>query len=448
VTASPSRTNGPSRATTAGAAPVPGRADPRLVAYLAVGTAALLAAVVVGRAELAAIGGPLLALGLWGLADTRPPEVRVAAALLATRALEGDEVHGTVTLDWVGTAELDVLVDGPPGVTPLDPAPALGWSLPALTGPITVGFRVRADTWGRHELGRIHVRARRPGGLVVWEWMVGRGPTLRVLPGPLRLDALMRPSEPRTVAGAHLARVRGPGTDIAELRPYTPGDRLRDLSWSASARTGSPWVIARHPERTGTVVLLLDGALDGSTAATEALARAARAAWAVAEVHLRAQDRVGLHTSGTATVWLPPITGRRARWMLLDALLTVGGAAQAHRGTRVSSRVTVPADALVVGITTLRSPVFTRQLLHHRRAGHTTAALVVDMSDLVPPAADIVDAAARRLWRAELDVERHRLGRAGISTAVVSGDDVEPAVSTLRRMTGRQQVARAAQVTR
>ena len=322
-------------------------------------------------------------------------------------------------------------------MSPIDPAPALGWSLPPLTGPITLGFRLRADTWGRHELGRVHVRARRPGGLVVWEQMVASGPTLRVLPGPLRLDALMRPSEPRAVAGAHLARVRGPGTDTAELRPYAPGDRMRDLSWSASARTGAPWVIVRHPERTGTVVLLLDGAVDGSAASTAALARAARAAWAVAEVHLRAQDRVGLHTSGTATVWLPPIAGRRARWMLLDALLTVGGAAQARRGTRLSGRVSIPADALVVGITTLRSPAFTRQLLHHRRTGRTTAALVVDMSDLVPPPTDIVGAAAQRLWRAELEVERSRLSRAGVPSAVVTGDEVAPAVSTLRRMTAR-----------
>jgi uncharacterized protein (DUF58 family) len=430
------------RAPAAGTAAPRGRADPHLVAYLGVGCAALVGAVVIGRAELAAIAAPLVALGLWGVVDTSPPAPRAAAELLAARALEGDEVHGTVTVDWDGTAEIDVLVEGLPGVTAVEPAPTLGWSLPALAGPVTLGFRLRADTWGRHELGRVHVRARRPGGLVVWEHMVARGPTLRVLPGPLRLDALMRPSEPRAVAGAHLARVRGPGTDFAELRPYVPGDRLRDLSWAASARTGSPWVIVRHPERTGTVVLLLDGDLDGSAASTAALARAARAAWAVAEVHLRAQDRVGLYASGNATVWLPPIVGRRARWMLLDALLTVGGAAQSRRGTRLSGRVALPADALVVGITTLRSPVFTRQLLHHRRAGHTTAALVVDMSDLVPPPVGIVDAAAQRLWRAEVDVERHALGRAGVPTVVVVGDEVAPAVSTLRRATARHRVGR------
>ncbi len=415
-----------------------GRADPRLVAYLVAGCASLVAAIVAGRAELAAVGAPFAALALIGLADRRPPRVRASVAVTASRALEGDEITGSVTVDWDGEAELDVIIDRLPGVSVVEPAPALGWSLPAMTGPVALAFRLRAETWGRHELGTVHVRARRPGGLVVWESAVAPGPTVRVLPRPLHLDALLQPPEPRAVAGAHLARVRGPGTDLAELRPYVPGDRLRDLSWSASARTGEPWVIVRHPERTGTVVLLLDASIDGSASAAEALARAARAAWAVAEVHLRAQDRVGLVADGRTTAWLPPTAGRRARWLLLDELLAVGGAAEDRRVTRPRARVVVPAEALVVGVTSLRSPTVIRQLVHHAHAGHTTAALVVDTSDLVPPPVDIVDAAAQRLWRAEVDVERHRLERAGVPTALVAGDGVAAAISALRRAVARR----------
>jgi uncharacterized protein (DUF58 family) len=424
-------------------APV-GRADPRLVAYLAAGAVSLVAVIVAGRPELAAVGAPFAALALVGLADRRPPAVRAAVAVDAERALEGDDITGTITVDWDGEAEVDVLIDRLPGVVAVEPAPALGWALPAMAGPVTVGFRVRAQTWGRHELGQVHVRARRPGGLVLWESAVAPGPMLRVLPRPLRLDALLQPTEPRAVAGAHLARVRGPGTDLAELRPYVPGDRLRDLSWSASARTGEPWVIVRHPERTGTVVLLIDATVDGSASSTEALARAARAAWAVADVHLRAQDRVGLVASGRTTAWLPPTAGRRARWLLLDELLAVGGAAEDRRVNRPRAHVVVPADALVVGVTSLRSPVFNRQLVHHRRAGRTTAALIVDTSDLVAPPVDIVDAAAQRLWRAEVDVERHRLERAGVPTALVSGDGVAPAISVLGRAVARRHGAAVA----
>ncbi len=416
----------------------PWRADPRLLGYLGAAGACLVGTLITGRAELAAIGAPFAALTLLGLVDRRPLRLRATAAVDAPRVLEGDEVTGSVTLDWDGEAIVDVLFDRLPGVVAVDPAPVLAWSLPAATGPVELFFRVRAETWGRHELGRVHARARRPGGLLTWESPLCPGPTVRVLPRPLHLDALLKPSEPRTVAGAHLARVRGPGTDLAELRPYVPGDRLRDLSWSATARTGEPWVIVRHPERTGTVVLVLDVTVDGSASSTEALARSARAAWAVAEVHLQAQDRVGLVASGRTTAWLPPSSGRRARWVLLDELLAVGGAAEDRRVARTFRRVNLPADALVVGVTTLRSPSFTRQLVHHRRKGHTTAALVVDTTDLVPPPADIVDAAAQRLWRKEVEVERHRLERAGVPTALVAGDDVAPAISALRRVLSRR----------
>jgi hypothetical protein len=94
-------------------------------------------------------------------------------------------------------------------------------------------------------------------------------------------------------------------------------------------------------------------------------------------------------------------------------------------------------------VTTLRSPVFNRQLVHHRRSGRTTAALVIDTADLVPPPADVVDAAAQRLWRAEIDVERHRLERAGVPTALVAGDAVGPAISSLRRVVDRRRGAAA-----
>lgn len=429
---------------TGNAAAPRGRADPRLLAYLAAAGASLVGTLIVGRAELAAIGVPFAALALLGLVDRRPPRLRAAVAVDAHRVLEGDEVTGYVTVDWDGQAAVDVLIDRLPGVTVVEPAPALGWSLPATTGPVELAFRVRAESWGRHELGRVHARARRPAGLLTWESLICPGPTLRVLPRPLHLDALLKPSEPRTVAGAHLARVRGPGTDLAELRPYVPGDRLRDLSWAATARTGDPWVVVRHPERTGTVVLLIDVTVDGSASSTEALARTARAAWAVAEVHLQAQDRVGLVASGRTTAWLPPASGRRARWILLDELLAVGGAAQDRLVTRPMQRVSLPADALVVGVTTLRSPSFTRQLVHHRRKGHATGALVVETTDLVDPPVDIVDAAAQRLWRGEVEVERHRLERSGVPTALVAGDDVAPAIAALRRVLARRTGATAA----
>jgi uncharacterized protein (DUF58 family) len=399
----------------------------------------LIAAMVTGRFEPVALGAPFAALAALGLADRAAPNVRGMIKVDSERVLEGDEVDGEVILDWDGEVELDVMLTSLRGVTPVEPVPAPAWAPPSGNGPVTLPFRLRARTWGRHELGAVWVQARRPGGLLIWEGEVATGPELRVLPAPMRLNRVLRPIEPRTIAGAHLSRQRGSGTDFAELRPYVPGDRLRDLSWSASARAGEPWVIVHHPERTGTVLLLLDAFFDNDRTSTAAFARAAQAAWAVAAAHLRVQDQVGLMAVGRTTAWLPPRSGRRARWLLLDELLAVGRDAEQVRYRRRHGRAVVPTDALVVGITTLRSAGFISELVHHRRAGHTTVALVIDMTDLVPEPRDQVDLAAYRLWRTQRNMERDHLQRNGVPTALVTAEGVAPAISLLRQATSRQQ---------
>jgi len=286
------------------------RADPRLTAYLVAGFGALVAAIATGQAAFAALGAPFLALAAIGLLDREPTGLAGGVTLHVERVIEGDIVEGEAWVDWEGEAEIDVMLTGCRAVAPLEPEPVFAWSLKG-TGPITLPFRFRAELWGHHDMGALWVRSRRSGGLGIRERKVASAPMLQVLPTPLRLGRLLKPAEPRAVAGMHVSRFRGHGTDFAELRPYRPGDRLRDLSWATSARLGAPWVTVRHSERTGTVLLFLDAVFSDERSSTEALARAARAAWAVASVHLRAQDRVGLLARGRTTAWLPPQGGRR-----------------------------------------------------------------------------------------------------------------------------------------
>jgi uncharacterized protein (DUF58 family) len=314
---------------------------------------------------------------------------------------------------------------------------------------VRLPFRLRATAWGTHELGTLWVRARRPGSLIVREVTVAAAPPIRVLPRPARLLHLLRPAEPRAAAGVHLSRRRGPGTDFAELRPYAPGDRLRDISWATSARLGQPWVTVHHPERTGTVLLLIDALFGAGDRGREALARTARAAWAVASSHLKAQDRVGLLAKGRSVAWLPPRGGRRARWLVLEELLAVGGAAEDLRPPRVrGGRVFVPADALVIGISGLGSARFARDLVHYRRAGHACVALIIDTADMLRTAGP-ADAAAARVWLAQRDFERRGLERAGVPTALVTAaEGVAPAVSALQRRLGAFRASRPRSSTR
>ncbi|HSJ24848.1 MAG TPA: DUF58 domain-containing protein [Longimicrobiales bacterium] len=420
-------------------------ADPRLVAYLVAGFGALVTGMTVGRFEIAALGAPFLALAMHGLLRGEPGSIGARVSLDTTGVIEGDVVAGTIILDWDGVAEVDVMLAGGHGVTAVEPSPVTAWALPAGHGPVTLAFRLRTHAWGVHDVGALWVRARRPGAMLYREHKFAPPPPLRVLPAPARLDRLLPPAEPRAVAGSHSSRFRGHGTDFAELRPYRPGDRLRDVSWATTARLGEPWVTVHHSERTGTVLLLLDAVFSRSPRGTEALTRAARAAWAVASAHLNAQDRVGLLALGRTTAWISPRSGRRARWLLLEELLAVGSAAEdPHLRPRVSRRPQVPADALIIGVTSLQSRDYVRALLHYRRIGHPAAALVIDTSDIPAGGDGIVDATARRLWLAQREGTRQELERAGVATALVgAGQGVGPAVSALRRRLVAMKAARA-----
>ena len=422
------------------------RPDPRLPGYLLAGLSALIAAVASGRPEFAALAAPFLTLAAAGLANRAHHHAVGAVSLDQAVVFEEDVIQGEVRADWSGVAEVDLVLTGMRGVDPIEPAPVVGWSLAAGTGPVTRSFQLRATSWGIHEMGTLWIRVRRPGGLMFWEQKLSKVPSVRVLPRPQRLKRLLRPAEPRTVSGFHLSRQKGKGTDFAELRPYQPGDRLRDLSWSTSARLGSPWVTVHHPERTGTVLLLLDAFFMGEGGENEALARAARAGWAITSIHLAAQDRVGLLATGRAAAWVSPQGGKRARLQLLEELLAVGGAAEDHGRRRARrGRTTIPADALIVGVTTLRSDLFMQDLLHLRRTGHTTVAMVIDTSDLLRPDGTLVHEAAARIWHAQRRDRRRLLEKNGVPTALVTGDGgAGSAISALRRaMRGTRRHVRA-----
>ena len=410
-------------------------ADARFGAYVVLLAVGGVLAVVTGLVVHAAVAVPA-ALALVRRAG-RPPGVGVRVHEPPARVLEGSRWELVVDLAWAGRAEVDIVHEGLGGHAVI--------GAPGATIDADGGGRLRvvleAQRWGRHPVGRLVVRARRPGGMLVHDLTVDLPGVVRVLPAASRLDALLHPARPRAAAGAHAAPTRGPGTDFADLRPYVPGDRLRDLSWAASARSEDPWVVVHHPERTGTVVLLLDGFVEAGLP-DGALDRAARVVWSVARHHLANGDRVGLVAAGPTPRWLPPVAGRRARWEVLDALLRVEAITAGrvrHRRSAAGARrqdEAVPADAFVVGVSALQSDAFVAAVAHHRRVGRPTAVVGVELADLLPPPTDDVERAARRLWRLEADVRRAKLSRAGVRTLLVA-DDVSPAIRALSSLPHR-----------
>jgi uncharacterized protein (DUF58 family) len=354
--------------------------------------------------------------------------------------LEGDLFDATLTVNC--RPDLHVSIDIVDGVG-IGRAPGSPSQLHLEPGRHSATVQLRALEWGLQHSGKIVASAWLPGGLMVWEGPVGTGERVRVLPVPIRLRQLLDPSHARVSAGMHPSRAIGEGIDFAEIRPYAPGDRLRNLNRRASARRGAPHVNRFHPERSGDVVLLIDtfgDSVGGSPSAVnrEAVARAARAAWALAQLHLAAQDRVGFLSYGRVGSWLPPGGGDRARYRMLSSLLELGGdVADGTLRWGLHPERAVPTNALVVAFTPLWKTHSIAPLHQLRRAGCNVVAVVIDTSDLVATTdeSDAPAMLARRIWDLQLTERRRNLANGGVPEVLwPAGADVGQSIVRLRHV--------------
>ena len=139
-------------------------------------------------------------------------------------------------------------------------------------------------------------------------------------PGPLP-DQLLRALELTVVrrvegllSGDHRAHVLGRGTELAQVRPYVPGeDDVRDIDWNVTARTGEPHVRVQLAERVLVSWILLDNSVSMTfgTADRRKADVAEGAALALGHVASRHGNRLGVLTFGDEEPHtLPPRQGR------------------------------------------------------------------------------------------------------------------------------------------
>jgi uncharacterized protein (DUF58 family) len=407
--------------------------DGRLLPYAVIGLGGLAGSLLGGQPALAALAMPFLAALALGLRAVGPRAVVTSFVLDEDQVMEGDEATGRIVVEWDARLQGQLMLHRLTGVVPATADPP-SWPLVDDAGRVEVPVSLRTTQWGRHRVGEVWVQLRAPYGLLAWTGPVHPGPVLRVLPGTERLDRLLDPADSRAVWGAHRSGRIGEGYEFAELRPYQPGDRLRDLNWTATARHGRPFVNRHHPDLAGDVVIVLDLFDDGSDAGRERLIRAARAAWALASVHLRANDRVGLTGLGGSTRWLPPRGGRRARYALLDTLLQIGGDAARPAIGATGRGLPAPATALVIVLTTLQEPEPVRAVSAWRARGQAVAVVRIQ-GDEGPDQSDTpAEILARRITRLEVHSRERAIARLGVPlVAMAPGEPVTQVVSALRR---------------
>lgn len=148
-------------------------------------------------------------------------------------------------------------------------------------------------------------------------------------PGPLP-DALLRALEVAIgrrigglLAGDYRSTLHGEGTELAQVRPYEPGDDVRLIDWNVTARTGEPHVRVHMADRVLVTWLVLDtsASMQFGTADRRKADVAEGVAIAVGHVATRRGNRLGFVTFGDADPKaLPPRQGRLGLLGLLESL--------------------------------------------------------------------------------------------------------------------------------
>jgi len=138
-------------------------------------------------------------------------------------------------------------------------------------------------------------------------------------PGPVpekalrALDITVRRRIESLLAGEHRSASLGIAMELAQVRPYQPGDDVRLIDWNATARMNEPHVRLHVAERALTTWLVFDGS--ASMGFGTALRRKADVAegvvLAVGHVASRRGNRLGLMSYGHEdSLFVPPRQGR------------------------------------------------------------------------------------------------------------------------------------------
>ena len=127
------------------------------------------------------------------------------------------------------------------------------------------------------------------------------------------------------MSGDHLGRGHGDGLELDRIRPYEPGDDVRQIDWNATARTLVPQVREDVPDRQLTAWLLLDHSpsMHFGTADRRKADVAEGAALVVGRFAARRGNRLGVVTFGAGRETVsPPAGGSRGMLGLLRAIAT------------------------------------------------------------------------------------------------------------------------------
>lgn len=386
------------------------RVTPLTLSLLTVTAAMLSLAVFTARPDLFVAVLPL-ALVLATLAVPLPaPDYSVTHRISSDRVFEGDTV--TVTVEVTARSALPLIELYEPLAPDSVLASGSHRAVMALGRGETArwSYELRYPVRGVYRLGTLVARVRDRWSLRWWERRHVEGQRVRVHPRSTPLRDLPRPRRTQTSVGDYVSPAFGEGIEPGDIRPFAPGDRVRQVNWRASLRLGTLYVTQQHRERNADVVLMLDTMAQVGTASVTTLDAAVRAAASLATAYLARKDRVGLIVYGGVIDWVRPGSGRAHYERIADTLLRADVVfTYVTKDLKLVPPRVLPPHAFIVALTSLLDRRFTQAALDLVARGFDVLVLVVSPVDLLRASlgGSPIDQLACRLWtlerRARLD---------------------------------------------
>lgn len=410
---------------------------------LSVGIVGLLCAIGFRQPGLIALATPFVIAPAAALALWSPVEGAVRIGFDGIRIIEGDDIVVFVDISspsGIGRVEVELY--------PSDRLEALG-TMRAITsvpagGTTRLTFRVKASEWGLASINKMTVRVADRFGMFGGEALVRPEHSLTIGLPEDRVAASLEAERFRSIVGSHPSTDRGRGLEIADVRPFQPGDSAKSINWRISNRRQEPWVTLRHPDRSTTVVVVVD-AHDDDKSQTQR--RSVGAALALSRGHLALHDRVGLLVVGHTLQWLPPKLGRNHLHQIADQLVAVSNAPEASRRMyRPPAISAIPNNAIVVAVSPLRDPLMVALVAEIRSRGNPVSVLL-PQGDAGPTVTSRlrtpgqVDRLARRLAAVEERIGVQSLRERGVAVVPWGDEAVVTIIESTQRL--RKSMARA-----
>jgi uncharacterized protein (DUF58 family) len=397
--------------------------SPKLALYATFAAAFFVAALALGRPELAGLGAPFALVLAVGLSFPPPAKVRASFRLARERVLEGDEIEGELSLTASEPCEAQLAFVLPRGLKPADEPMSFVLRLER-DRPRTVTIKLAPERWGAYRLGELAVRTGDRARLRLADDHIAARAVLRVYPSRERLQSLVTPLETQPYAGNRVSRAKAEGIEFADIRPYVPGDRVHRINARASSLGQTLYVSQQHPERNADVILFLDSFAEAQRQNGGTLDLAVRAAASLAEHYLAVQDRVGVVAFGGIVRWLTPASGTLQSYRIAEALLqTEVNFSYVWRRIDVLPARTLTPQALVIALSPLLDERGMYALVDLRRRGFDLAVVDVSPIPFAGAQGDTPDPQALRLWRLWRETLHLRYQELGIAVVEWTGDE-------------------------